>query len=54
VHADHSLRTALDRMESAGLHALPVVNRANLHQLVGIVTVDDVLALYRVRPVRAR
>jgi chloride channel protein, CIC family len=53
VHADHSLHTALDRMGSAGLDALPVVNRANLHQLLGIVTVDDVLALYRVRP-RAR
>ena len=54
VHADHSLNTALDRMGSAGLDVLPVVNRANVHQLLGIVTVDDVLALYRVRPVRAR
>jgi chloride channel protein, CIC family len=54
VHADHSLNTALDRMGSAGLDALPVVNRANVHQLLGIVTVDDVLALYRVRSVRAR
>jgi CIC family chloride channel protein len=54
VHADHSLNTALDRMGSAGLDALPVVNRANVHQMLGIVTVDDVLALYRVRPVRAR
>jgi CIC family chloride channel protein len=50
VHADHSLNFALDRMGSAGLDALPVVNRANVHQLLGIVTVDDVLALYRVRP----
>jgi CIC family chloride channel protein len=49
VHADHSLNTALDRMGSAGLDALPVVSRANVHQLLGIVTVDDVLALYRVR-----
>jgi len=54
VHADHSLNTALDRMGAAGLDTLPVVNRANVHQLLGIVTVDDVLALYRVRPVRAR
>jgi CBS domain-containing protein len=49
VHADHSLHTALDRMGSAGVEVLPVVSRANLHQLLGIVTLDDVLALYRVR-----
>jgi CBS domain-containing protein len=50
VHADHSLHTALDRMGVARLHVLPVVSRANIHQLLGIVTVDDVLALYGVRP----
>jgi chloride channel protein, CIC family len=49
LHADHSLHTALDRMGSSGLDALPVVSRANVHQLLGIVTLDDVLALYRVR-----
>ncbi len=49
VHADHSLNTALDRMGSAGLDMLPVVGRANVHQLLGVVTLDDVLALYRVR-----
>jgi hypothetical protein len=26
-----------------------VASRANVHQLLGIVTLDDVLALYRVR-----
>jgi Mg/Co/Ni transporter MgtE len=36
-------------MGSSGLDALPVVSRANVHQLLGIVTFDDVLALYRVR-----
>jgi CIC family chloride channel protein len=49
VHTDHSLHTVLDRMGVAGLDSLPVVSRANVHQLFGIVTVDDVLALYRVR-----
>jgi CIC family chloride channel protein len=49
LHADHSLHTALDRMGSSGLDALPVVSRANVHQLLGILTLDDVLALYRVR-----
>ena len=28
---------------------LPVVSRVNMHQLLGIVALDDVLALYRVR-----
>jgi len=39
----------LDRMGAAGLEALPVVSRENVHQLMGIVTLDDVLAQYRVR-----
>jgi Mg/Co/Ni transporter MgtE len=34
-------------MGAAGLDALPVVSRADVHQLLGIVTFDDVLALYR-------
>jgi chloride channel protein, CIC family len=45
VHADHSLHTALG-MGATGQDRLPVVSRANVHQLLGIVTVDDVLALY--------
>ena len=49
VHTDHSLHSALDRMGAAGVEVLPVVSRANVHQLLGIVTLDDVLALYRVR-----
>ena len=49
VHTDHSLHSALDRMGAAGVEALPVVSRANVHQLLGIVTLDDVLARYRVR-----
>ena len=49
VHTDHSLHAALDRMGAAGLETLPVVGRANVHQLLGIITLDNVLALYRVR-----
>jgi chloride channel protein, CIC family len=49
LHTDHPLHAALDRMGAAGLEALPVVSRANVHQLLGIVTLDDVLALYRVK-----
>ena len=49
LHTDHTLHVALDRMGATGLDALPVVSRANIHELLGIVTLDDVLALYRLR-----
>jgi CIC family chloride channel protein len=50
VHPDHSLHMALDRMGASKLELLPVVNRANVHQLEGVVTLQDVLALYGVVP----
>jgi CIC family chloride channel protein len=50
VHADHSLNLALDRMGAGQLDLLPVVNRANIHQLEGVVTLQDVLALYGIGP----
>lgn len=46
VHADHSLHLALDRMGASHLDLLPVVNRANVHQLEGVVTLQDVLDSY--------
>src|SRR5579859_2957977 len=48
LHADHSLSAALDRMGAAGLDVLPVVSRANVRELQGIVTLQDVLSLYGV------
>ena len=48
VHVDHPLYLALDRMGASQLDLLPVVNRANVHQLEGVVTLPDVLALYGV------
>jgi CBS domain-containing protein len=53
LHSDHSLHAALDRMDSEELDALPVVSRANVHQLLGVVVFDDVLALYRKRVPRS-
>ena len=50
VHADHPLYAALDRMGASQLDLLPVVNRANVHCLEGVVTLPDVLALYGVGP----
>jgi len=48
VHPDHSLSLALERMGSSGLNALPVVSRANVRQLLGIIALQDVLAAFGV------
>jgi CIC family chloride channel protein len=50
VHMDHSLSIALDRMGASQLEVLPVVNRANVHKLEGIVSLPDVLRLYGFDP----
>jgi CIC family chloride channel protein len=50
VHMNHSLAMALDRMGASQLDVLPVVNRANVHKLEGIVKLQDVLRLYGVEP----
>jgi CIC family chloride channel protein len=50
VHSDQSLAVALERMGSAQLDVLPVVGRADVHKLEGLVTLIDVLAAYRVGP----
>jgi chloride channel protein, CIC family len=46
VHPDHAVGVALTRMGSAGTNVLPVVSRANVHRLIGIVTLEDVLQTY--------
>lgn len=48
VHADHTLTAALDRMGATQLDLLPVVSRANLRNLEGVITLQGVLALYGV------
>jgi CIC family chloride channel protein len=48
LHVDHPLSLALERMGACQVNALPVVHRANIHKLEGIVTLKDVLALYGV------
>ena len=48
VHLDHSLHFALDRMGASQLDVLPVVSRADVHKLDGIVTLHDVLDTYGV------
>jgi CIC family chloride channel protein len=46
VHADHPLHLAMERMSKAYIDILPVVNRADIHKLEGIVTLRDVLDSY--------
>src|SRR6266513_585609 len=48
VHVDQSLHLALERLGSAQLDILPVVSRADVHKLEGIVTLQDVLGSYGV------
>jgi CIC family chloride channel protein len=48
VHADHGLHLALERLGSNRLDLLPVVSRANARQLLGVVTLRDVLQFYGV------
>jgi CIC family chloride channel protein len=48
VHADQGLDLALDRMGSNHVEILPVVSRADVHKLEGIVTLHDVLDSYGV------
>lgn len=46
VHVDDPLDTAMRRMARAGLTALPVVSRANLHRLTGVISIRDIMAAY--------
>jgi CIC family chloride channel protein len=52
VHPDHGLDLALERMGKNQLDILPVVNRADIHKLEGIVTLRDVLDAYGVSSAR--
>jgi len=48
VHPDQGLDLALERMGANHVDILPVVSRADIHQLLGIVTLHDVLDSYGV------
>ncbi len=50
VHPDQGLDLALERMGANQIEILPVVNRADVHKLEGIVTLRDVLDSYGVSP----
>ena len=48
MHTDQGLDVALERMGTNHLDILPVVNRADVHKLEGVVTLRDVLQAYGV------
>ena len=50
VHPDQELDLALERMGANHIEVLPVVSRADVHKLEGIVTLRDVLDSYGVSP----
>jgi chloride channel protein, CIC family len=50
VHADQPLHLALERMGTAQTDVLPVVSRADVHKLEGILVLQDVLVAYGVGP----
>jgi hypothetical protein len=46
LHVDHALHVALERMSAGHLDLLPVVSRASVRKLEGIVTLRDALDSY--------
>ena len=50
VHPDQGLDLALERMGKNQIEVLPVVSRADVHKLEGMVTLRDVLDSYGVNP----
>ncbi len=50
VHRDQTFDVALERMGASALDLLPVVNRFNTHEVLGIVRLEDILAAYHVVP----
>ena len=51
MHPDHPLGLALARMGATHHTVLPVVSRANVRVMLGIVTLADILNAYGVRTV---
>ncbi|MGA2570906.1 MAG: chloride channel protein [Terracidiphilus sp.] len=54
VHTDHALHVALERMSKHRLDVVPVLHRADLHKLEGVVTLPDVLDAYGIDRIAAK
>jgi CBS domain-containing protein len=48
VHADHPVSYALERMRENGTDVLPVVSRAGIHNIIGVIGLREILESYGV------
>lgn len=46
VHIDHPLSYALEQMRAGSVDVIPVVSRANIHEMRGVVTLQGILSTY--------
>lgn len=46
VHIDHPLSHALEQMRTGSVDVIPVVSRANIHEMRGVVTLRGILSTY--------
>ena len=48
VHTDHPVSYALERMREGGVDVLPVVSRASIHEICGVIGLREILEAYGV------
>src|ERR1019366_7577031 len=48
VHTDHPVSYALERMREGGVDVLPVVSRASIHEICGVIGLREILVAYGV------
>jgi CIC family chloride channel protein len=48
VHPDHPVSLALERMREGGADVLPVVSRASIHEICGVIGLREILGAYGV------
>jgi chloride channel protein, CIC family len=48
VHSDHPVSYALERMREGGVDVLPVVSRASIHEICGVIGLREILGAYGV------
>ncbi len=48
VHPDHPVNYALERMREGGVDVLPVVSRAGIHEILGVIGLREILEAYGV------
>ena len=48
VHPDHPVSYALERMREGGVDVVPVVSRAGIHEIYGVIGLREILEAYGV------